>query len=230
MWCTGIKRINAGLARANGDFVAVLTQPVHVTQGWLGRLQWIVGESDDIGLIMPEVVDPQADTDWRANSQDSWYARGFEVTDVNSAEPRIFMCSRAVLETVGGFDVTLDVGPLILDDFVHRVRLAGLRTVRTSDVIVASSPFDATPTQKQQEHFQNRWGRLPPLSAAQKDEYPIDNLNHYCPPGSEEGFRPDVFKLKVLEAEREIVWFTHRGTTSMPWTGWFQFLLNFPPT
>ena len=141
--CTGLKRINAGLARANGDFVAVLTQPVHVTQGWLGRLQWIVGESDDIGFMMPEVIDPQADENWRSNSQASWQARGFEVTDVNSVEPRIFMCSRAVLETVGGFDVTLDVGPLIFDDFVHRVRLAGLRTVRTSDVIVASFPLDA---------------------------------------------------------------------------------------
>ncbi len=132
--------VNLGLAAAGGDVVVVLNNDALATPGWLSGLRRALGREAGVGMAGPrsnwvsddqllaapsyaEAPSPQLDAFAAARARDH-AGRGAEVARLSGLCMAI---SRAVLDTIGGFDTRFEVGNLEDDDYSLRARLAGFR-------------------------------------------------------------------------------------------------------
>ncbi|MEE2788662.1 MAG: glycosyltransferase family A protein [Myxococcota bacterium] len=189
------KLLNVGLSNANGEYVVVMTAHLETLPGWLGRLQWAVGQSESPGLAMPLVIDAQSDPEWAISGRQAWLDGPTSPSAAAALDPRCFLCTRALLDAVGGFDTTLVHDAEMLTQFVNRVQQSGFGICRVHDVHCGQAfaqPPAIIPTQTGE-----RGSNMGEVNRT----LDVDEL--YISPGAEEGYRPDVHPLDVLEAGAE---------------------------
>ncbi len=180
-WTGLAKQINDGLARANGEFVAILHVTTRVPDAWLGRLQgWM---KDERSTVLVANRGEGASIDW---------------TNFNESRPadlltgHCLLIPRQAIERVGGLDVTLGARGFEWVDYQRRLSLAGFDIRVVDDLIVTSECAQPSGGDIDQRRFDGRW--LGPYL----DTY--DRDLHFQKFGSEEGFRPDSRPVMVEEA------------------------------
>jgi glycosyltransferase involved in cell wall biosynthesis len=188
------KALNQGIAKAGGDYVALIQGDARVSEGWLGRLQWWTGQAPENGCLLAAVTALPDDLDaWRAT-------RWGTSEPVARIHGQCMVLTRAALDRVGGLDTTLDAGGLEWDDLLVRLRLAGFEAVRALDVPVRSAARPVEPTGDGVLRFARKWGFEPDGEGPRRMDGPFDRDRHHVPFGAEHGFRPDVAQLEVVEA------------------------------
>lgn len=138
--------VNQGIRRATGDYVLLLNNDVLVTEGWLRRMLACANRDDRIGLVGPvsnyvagiqRVVDPGYSV---ANLDE--YAAEYSRKHAGSVQRTVrvigfcMLIKRAVIDKIGGFDVTFGIGNFEDDDFCLRAGVAGFQVFIARDVFI----------------------------------------------------------------------------------------------
>ncbi|HHV61678.1 MAG TPA: glycosyltransferase [Firmicutes bacterium] len=199
--------VNQGIRRAAGDYVLLLNNDVLVTEGWLARMLACANRDDRIGLVGPvsnyvagiqRVVDPG----YSVANLDEYAAEHFRkyAGSVQRTARVIGFCmliKRAVIDKIGGFDVTFGIGNFEDDDFCLRAGVAGFYVFIAQDVFIhhyGSATFrganlDYTKLMQQNAwRFEKKWNikignnGYNPLTVLVR---PFDPVLHYFPLVSE---------------------------------------------
>ncbi|MCA9539308.1 MAG: glycosyltransferase, partial [Myxococcales bacterium] len=165
--------VNLGLARAHGEHIALLRAGVKPGAKWLGRLLWWAGQHAEAGIIVPGMP-------------------------ASRLPDRCLLIARAVLDRVGGFDVTLDAPDFALDDWTLRVRLAGFAPHAVDDIALEGKI--RWPDGPDADRLRARWGVVPTAESLPPATAAFDPAVHFIAPGAEDGFRPDARPVRVEEA------------------------------
>lgn len=190
---TPAKAINIGIARANGEVIAVLRDDVGLGDGWLGRLQHHLSTEAEMGVVAPSLSTSTANAGLVG---EKWGDR----RPMGRPHPHCLVLSRDVIDQVGGVDVALGADGYEWDDFIIRARLAGYRPQVTADVVVGGEKQVASTQDVFADRFTHRWGPCPKEDALPIVDAAFDADRHFAPFGSESGFRPDARPVLVEDA------------------------------
>ena len=194
---TTAKAINLGIARANGDLVALARDDAALGDGWLGRLQYHLLENPRAGVVMP--------ASWHvgeAEMESAVTARWGETRPATRLDDRCLVLNRDVLERIGGVDVALGADGYEWDDFAVRLALAGFAPIVAHDVPVGGAVRRPDPDGPSARRFARRWGALPNGESLPLPSEAFDKEVHFSPFGAESGFRPDARPVLVMDAAR----------------------------
>ncbi|MEE2757247.1 MAG: glycosyltransferase family 2 protein [Myxococcota bacterium] len=180
-WTGLAKQINDGLARANGEYVAVVHMTTRVPDGWLGRLQGCTTDGRST------VVIPSLSEHTSIGSVDVNQSRSSE-----SMTGHCLLIPRQVIDRIGGLDVTLGAPGFEWLDYHRRLSLAGFDVQIAEDVNVISEFVESAGDEIHQGRFERRW------QGVYSETY--NRPLHFQKFGSEEGFRPDSRPVLVEEA------------------------------
>jgi GT2 family glycosyltransferase len=138
--------VNAGLARAEGH-VLLLNNDTLVPEGWLGRMEAALLESEDVGIVGPtsnNVSGSQLIPDLEFSTMDEINAfaakRAQEQAGQRRDESRLvgfcMLIRDRVVQKVGGLDESFGLGNFEDDDYCLRTRDAGYRLMVAEDAFV----------------------------------------------------------------------------------------------
>ena len=187
--CTLAKRFNQGLALSDSEYIAVLSADVRVEDDWLGRLQWWAEQAPDRGIVCAVEGAPRPEAEPMA---------------ARPARAACALIKRGVLDRVGGIDRVLGAGVYDFHDWHLRVTLAGYTVVEAPDVAVRREGPPLVVEAGDPSRFAARWGFDPRPDGEYGSDWACDHVfdraRHFVNIGAEEGFRPDIPPIEIVEA------------------------------
>jgi len=141
------KACNQGISESSGEYIAVLTDDVVVSKGWLSGMLECLKVSSDTGIVGPmttNVEGPQnvLKTDYSSPDKLDPFAGAFRERYRYRRVPSRYLAGccmlfrHELLEKTGLFDDSFDSNEFAADDFSFRAVLEGYRNVIAADVFV----------------------------------------------------------------------------------------------
>lgn len=173
---------NQGLAKARGEYLVMLNNDTHVTQGWIATLVAHLRRNKTLGMIGPVTnnIGNEARIDINYDDMDGMLraAASYTTLHVGQLTPlrtAAFFCvmmPRAVYEKVGPLDEAFGIGFFEDDDYCRRVEHAGWSIACADDVFVhhnLSASFNKLKQETRQALFEQnkviyetKWGTWVP--------------------------------------------------------------------
>lgn len=214
-----VKAVNQGIRQSSADFVCLLNNDTIVTDGWLSEMIGIADDNYDIGIINPssntlaQALPKGQTAEFYSRSLKSFKGKWGELGQCSGF---CMLIKREVIEKVGLFDESYDVGYFEEADYCRRAQKAGYRFARAKAAYVyhiERYTFDKRPDReelfaKNRKLFESRWGESlriatiiskPPKDRMDKDEIEQIILTSAC-----ENHRVYVFIEKNLIAKFNI--------------------------
>ena len=167
------RALNSGIGVSFGEYVALLNDDVLVTRGWLARLIQHLRDDPSIGLICPSTDfagnEAMLEVSFSGISKLQEFAfelhrKNFgKVFAIRTVPMFCALMPRRLISEIGGLDERFDVGMFEDDDYSHRARLNGYRTVCAADVFVhhaGRASFKKLSEQRYREIFESNKRKL----------------------------------------------------------------------
>lgn len=218
------KAVNQGIKAAEGDYVLIANNDIHVTEGWLSSLTSKIELKNEYGIAGPisnKVSGFQIDKNakYETDAQMIKYAQSLRKTNKDKffEFPRVaFLCTlikKEVIDKVGGLDERFTPGNYEDDDYCLRAQKAGYKTLIVQDSFVhhyGSKSFTADGMQKYAERlrvnrdiFVDKWGGDPDEIWIKGKS--VKDRNYYYPLSSNNG--EEAYKrAKILFEDGDYDW------------------------
>jgi|GEM_PF-1682533 len=142
-----VKACNQGIGESSGEYIAVLTDSVVVSKGWLQGLLECLNASPDAGVIGPMTTNVEGlqnviKTDYGSPDDLEGFAGAFREKYRYRRVPSMYLAGccmlfrHELLKKTGLFDESSDFSDFADNDFCFRAALEGYRNIIAADVFI----------------------------------------------------------------------------------------------